>query len=127
MTTFKSASFGNRMKTLFCVFCICAGCLSREVDFTLLSTKNVDLSRADDYYRGERVQGRDTARIILFVPVSTTDLKEAIDNTIESVPGCVALADGVIYKGGWYIPFFYGERYIVVEGTPIIDRTLRPK
>jgi len=107
---------------ILCVFC--AGCTTRVVDFTLLSTKNVDLSHANDYYRGDRVQGEDKARIIVFIPMGTPGLKEAIDNTIEAVPGCIALADGVVYEGAWYIPFFYGENYIIVEGTPIIDRTL---
>lgn len=98
-----------------------AGCSQRLVDFTMLSTKNMDLSRAGSYVRGERTTGEDRIPIIIFIPCGSPNLKEAIDNTIEDIPGCVGLVDGVVYTGGWYIPLIYGCQYITVEGTPLID------
>lgn len=99
-----------------------AGCTERIVDFTVLSTKNVDLN-GSNYKSADRITCEDAVPIVFVVPLGSVDLKEAIDNTIESAgPKCVALADGVVYYEAWYIPFFYGRKAIVVEGTPIMER-----
>ena len=45
----------------------------------------------------------------------------AITNTIDAIPGCVALMDGVVYSKFWLIPYIYGEQKYVVEATPLID------
>jgi hypothetical protein len=68
------------------------GCTSRLVDFTIISTKNIDLSHAATFQRAQtRVEGRDVVHIILFIPTGIVNLKEAIDRAIGSVPGAVAL------------------------------------
>ena len=51
-------------------------------------------------------------------------MKEAIDRAIESVPGAVALVDGVVTYSYFYIPYIYGQETYVVEGTPLIDPKL---
>ncbi|MFZ2603484.1 MAG: hypothetical protein WAX79_05750, partial [Candidatus Omnitrophota bacterium] len=51
------------------------------------------------------------------------NIKTAIDKAIESVPGAVALLDGVVSQKSFYILLFGGYGYIV-EGTPLIDPTL---
>ena len=43
---------------------------------------------------------------------------------IESVPGAVALLDGVLTYKWFYIPYIYGEYTYVIEGTPLIDPAL---
>jgi hypothetical protein len=100
------------------------GCTQRFVDYTLLSTKNVDLSKAGTFKRGaNRVTGEDSQIIIIFIPTSgTPHLKTAVDKAIESVPGAVALVDGVVSHRGWW--FIVGESAIMVEGTPLIDPSL---
>ena len=100
------------------------GCTTRFVDYTLLSTKNVDLSKASSFKRGpNRVTGEDSQIIILFIPTSgTPNLKTAVDKAIESVPGAVALVDGVVSMRGWW--FIVGESAIIAEGTPLIDPSL---
>ena len=100
------------------------GCTTRLVDYTLLSTKNVDLSKASTYKRGaNRVTAEDSQFIIIFIPTaSAPHLKEAVDRAIESVPGAIALVDGVVSARGWW--FILGENAIVVEGTPLIDPAL---
>lgn len=97
------------------------GCTQRFVDYTLLSTKNVDLSKAGTFKRGaNRVMGDDKQLWIIFIPTaSTPHLKEAVDRAIESVPGAVSLVDGVVSVRGWW--FIVGENAIMVEGTPLID------
>ena len=98
------------------------GCTNRVTDFTIISSKNVDLSQIAKYQRGdERVTGEDIAHIIIFIPTGIPNLKEAIDRAIESVPGAVALVDGVVYMTNFYIPFIYGQNKYTVEGSPLID------
>ena len=101
------------------------GCTQRITDFTIISTKNVDLSAMSSYERGkDRVTGEDKLFFLLMIPMgSRIDLKEAIDDSIENVPGAVALVDGVVYTRAWSVLFF-GEVAYVVEGTPLIDPKL---
>jgi len=92
------------------------------VDFTAISTKNVDWSRATSFERGKaRVKGKDIAHIIIVIPTGIPNMKEAVDRAIESVPGGVALLDGVLYHKWFYIPPLYGQSWYVIEGTPLID------
>jgi hypothetical protein len=100
------------------------GCTTRFVDYTLLSTKNVDLSKAETFKRGpNRITGEDSQTIIIFIPTSAApNLKTAIDKAIESVPGAVALVDGVVSVRGWW--FIVGENAIIAEGTPLIDPSI---
>ena len=117
------------LKTLTLVSLLAAsvsfvGCTNRFVDYTLLSTKNVDLSKAETFKRGpNRITGEDSQMIIIFIPTSSTpNLKNAIDKAIESVPGGVALVDGVVSMRNWW--FIIGENAIIVEGTPLIDPSI---
>jgi hypothetical protein len=91
-----------------------SGCMARLVDFTALSTKNVNVPGD----RLERVQGEDLATIILFFPTSQPNIKQAIDNAIQKSGGDL-LVDGVIYRKCWYIPLLFGQCGFVVEGTPV--------
>ena len=68
--------------------------------------------------------GEDKVSIIIFIPTGTPNIKQAIDKAIQSVPGAVALLDGVITQKGWWIPYIYGETSYIVEGTPLIDPKL---
>lgn len=99
-----------------------SSCSHRVLDFTLISSKNVDFSKASTFEKGsERVKGTDMVHWIIIVPLGTASIKEAIDKAIESTPGCVALLDGVIYTKFWWIPYIYGQQSAVIEGTPLID------
>lgn len=109
---------------MFAVF-IFSGCSSRLVDFTIISTKNIDMAKSSSFKKGKsRIEGEDKVHIIIFIPTGQADIKECIDNAIEKVPGCVALLDGVLYSKSWWIPYIYGQAKFVVEGTPLIDETL---
>jgi len=100
------------------------GCKTRITDFTVLSTKNVDLSNMASFTQGtQRVTGEDLYWMILVFPTGIPNLKEAIDRAIEQMPGCVALVDGVIYNyGAFYV--LAGQMGFIVEGTPLIDPKL---
>lgn len=102
-----------------------SGCSTRLIDFTIISSKNVDLSKLSQLKRdSKRVEGVDKVHIIFFIPTGTPNAKEALDRAIESIPGAVALVDGVITQHFWWIPYIYGQSYFVVEGTPLINPDL---
>jgi hypothetical protein len=106
----------------FIFLALLTGCTTRLTDFTIISTKNVDLSVIGRARRGAaRVEGKDVAHIIIFIPTGVPNMKEAIDRAIESVPGAVALVDGVLYQRFFWIPYIYGQSAFVVEGTPLIN------
>ncbi len=104
---------------------IFSSCSHRVLDFTLISSKNVDLSKGATFERGkQRVEGVDMVHWIICFPTGTVNIKEALDKAIESTPGCVALLDGVIYTKFWWIPYIYGQQSALIEGTPLIDPSL---
>lgn len=115
----------NGWKVLLCAGALlAAGCSQRMIDFTIISSKNVDLSNAARFTRGtQRVEGKDTAYIIVFIPTGMPNVKEAVDRAIEKVPGAVALVDGVVMFNYGNVVLFGWNAY-VVEGTPLIDPTL---
>ena len=107
---------------------ILSGCTHRITDFTIISTKNVDLSSAGKFKRAKgRIKGVDTQHMLVFIPLGAfPSMKEAIDDAIEQVPGAVALVDGVVYfKAFWLV--IYGQRQYIIEGTPLIDPKLASK
>ena len=108
-----------------CIAIVLEGCISsRIVDYTLASTKpNIDISKLGNLKKGERAQGerKFMSRILIF-PTSSRhlDLERALTNAIESVPGCSALLDVVVYVEVKEFLFFQKTKHIV-EGTPLID------
>lgn len=115
-------------KSLFAVLlvmgCLLSGCSPRLIDFTIISTKNVDLAKSDKFKRSkDRIEGKDIIPTILFIPFGVSNLKEAVDRAIEKVPGAVALVDGVVYVRNWYFLVF-GQSGYMVEGTPLIDTSV---
>jgi len=102
-----------------------SGCVTRFVDFTIISSKNVELSSFPQLERlSTRVSGKDSVHWIIIIPLGVPNAKEALDRAIESVPGAVALVDGVIYQKFWWIPYIYGKQSYIVEGTPLVDPKL---
>lgn len=101
-----------------------AGCVRRLTDFTIISTKNVDLSRVGEYRRYDR-RTRGAHGIMLCCGASLLggepSLKTALDRAIEKAPGGVALVDGVLYQRQWTILGLFGGDQIIAEGTPLID------
>lgn len=111
----------TKLLVLTMIFSLLFGCTQRMVDFTIISTKNVDLSRAETFQRGKmRIKGEDVAHMILYFPIGTPNIKQAIDKALQSIPGAVALVDGVVYYKSWWA-ILYGQLIYIVEGTPLID------
>ena len=101
-----------------------ASCTTRLIDFTIISSKNVDLTNASSFKRASaRTEGNDHALLILFIPIGIPNVKDAVDRAIAQVPGGVALVDGVVRRTFWWVILF-GMDTITVEGTPLIDPKL---
>jgi hypothetical protein len=118
------------MKSKLMTFILCCfflnGCTSRLIDFTIISTKNIDLSKSSMYQVGKtKIKGTDLSHWIIIIPTKVKITpQEAIDKAIESTPGCVALLNGIVYRKFWYIPCIYGQQSYVIEGIPLIDPDL---
>lgn len=114
----------NLLMACLCLLLVCSSCTSRLVDFTVISTKNIDFSQAPNFKRGKvRNTGDDRVYWILSIPLGLPSMKEAIDRAIEQTPGAVALVDGVVSsKFIWFVLSGYSE--YIVEGTPLIDPSL---
>jgi hypothetical protein len=88
------------------------------IDFTVISSKNMQLQIPSEA-RGPRVEGKDMAIILLFIPFGSPNLKEAVDRAIESAgPGYDALVDGVLYRQNYYFVVGWLHGYKII-GTPI--------
>jgi len=93
-------------------------CSSRMLDFTIVSNKNVNLNITDSA-KGPRVSGSHHVWWILFVPVGSPNLEEAVDRAIEKAgPEYDALIDGVIYNQ-FYFFLLTSKAGFKVEGTPV--------
>ena len=91
-----------------------SGCSRRMIDFTVISSKNIQLQIPPEAM-GARVVGEDTVIVLLGVPLGTPEIKEAVDKAIQSAgPGYDALVDGVLYQ-----TFGFMSAGFRIEGTPI--------
>ena len=117
----------NKIRTIIFLSAalLVASCSTRLTDFTVISSKNVEISRGAEFKRGrERVTGTDVKHVIIVIPTGRPDVKQALDRAIESTPGAIALVDGVISFHSWFVPLVYGRQWYEVEGTPLIDPKL---
>ncbi len=119
--------FGG-MKKLFLSLAVVAGlcsCSSRLGDFTMISTRNIDLNRIDGYKvdTTQRIEGEDIGHIIIVFPTRTPNIKEAIDDAIrKGGPDCVGVSDAVIDDYWWWVPYIYGRSGVTVKGYPILKK-----
>lgn len=94
------------------------GCSQRIGDFTVISTKNMELGQK--YVRttldGTKAVGIDAKPIIVIIPLGQPNVKEAVDKALEK-NGADVLTDVVVYYDTFYIPYIYGETKYRVEGT----------
>ena len=102
-----------------------ASCSSRLGDFTMISTRNIDLNRVEGHRvdNTKRIEGEDVGSIIVCIPTRSPNMKEAIDDAIrKGGPNCVGLSDVVIDSYFWVIPYIYGKTGVTVKGYPILKK-----
>ena len=105
----------------------CASTTTEELGrFTVISSKNVDLSRLGEMQRfPERTETKRFNTKVLFITHKISDsyvLENALDSALESIPGAVALVDAKISyytKGGFSKKWGYK-----FEGTALVDSNI---
>lgn len=103
----------------FFMFMVLSGCTDRLGDFTMISTKNVDLSDAEvNLSKGRRATEDDCKPVVIIFPIGRPDLKEAVDSALEEGQGNL-MVDLVVYSRWWYVPPIFGLRCMVAEGTVV--------
>lgn len=95
------------------------GCSQRIADFTLASTKNVDLNTGN-FVKGPRVTGSD-AKPIIIIPLGVPNIKEASDKAIEQDRCAVGLTD--VTADSEFFSFVFGFIKYRVEGDLLIDKS----
>ena len=114
----------NKILTIAITVVVLSGCVNRLGDFTVMSTKNMDIKRTlHSVDTGKRLTGDDTVLILLF-PWGTPNLEEAIDNAIEKDKRAVGLSD-VTLKSFIYGIGFLGIAGFEVEGNAVYENTGR--
>jgi hypothetical protein len=102
-----------------------ANCVASMGKFAVISTKNIDWSRAAEFTRSNRVEGEDMYRMIIIFPTKTSySIDSAVDNALQKIPGAVALVDAVVVQKMIVIPYIYGEVGYHIQGTVLVDPQL---
>lgn len=106
------------LSVLFC------GCRSRVGDFTLITTKNIDLTTFSSHREesGERVTGEDAQFFFFGIPTDfyhICNIKEAVDDALDK-KNSYMLIDATIYYERFWIPLcWWGYEKFEVTGVPI--------
>lgn len=95
-----------------CLLVVAEGCTTRLGDFTVLSTRNVDVSGLKP---GDRFSGEDCINHVLLIPLGSLNYKNAMDRALEKGKGDV-MVDIVLTSSAWSILLF-GQTCVVVEGN----------
>lgn len=95
-------------------------CYSKIGDFSVVSTRNSNITKWEKF--PQRVIGRSCTNILLFIPISVRNLKDAIDDSIdksnkESRVSNESLLDVKIYRYWWSL-ILYTRSCYEVEGIP---------
>jgi hypothetical protein len=96
------------------------GCVQRVADFTVASTKNMEINHTS-FIKGSRVTG-DDMKAILLLPLGVPNVKEAADKAIEQDRCSVGLSDVTVEFG--FFSFLVGAQWYTVEGDQIIDTAI---
>ena len=90
------------------------GCTTRLGDFTVLSTKNVDVSGVKP---GDRYSGEDCINLLFgMIPLGQVNWKNAMDQALERGKGDM-MVDVVMTAKGWAIPYIWGRSCMEFAGT----------
>ena len=101
-----------KQKILIFFLLVLTACSTRVGDFTVISTRNIDM---DGEYElvGSKVKGKDMVPIITYLPLGSPSIEDAIDDALDSVEGDI-MTDAIITHNVWWF-YIYGEqRYVVV-------------
>ncbi len=99
---------------------LATGCSTRIAEFSVVSTKNVELSRIDVKKAAvvHDVTGVSREYIIFFFPTGTPTIQQAVDQALRSGGGDI-MTSAKVDAGGWYIPLLFGINYVKATGDVI--------
>jgi hypothetical protein len=113
----------KKLQLVLCLICILftSACSIRLADFSILSTRNVNLDKIDldSKPQVKGVVGKDTSFIFLFIPFGFPHLEDAVDDALNKGNGDV-LIDGVLHSKAWW--FICGQNTLEVKGTVVKTR-----
>ena len=105
----------KNISSIILIVFLFVSCSQRIGDFTVMSTKNVDLNA--NYVKVERsVKGESMKPIIIVFQTGYPNLEEAIDDALSKVHDGVMMTDVSLKYRWFYIPYIYGELAYEVEG-----------
>lgn len=93
------------------------GCSQRIGDFTIISTKNVNIGGKYKKVDG-RFVGEDSKGVFIGIPLGQPNLKTAVDNCIESGKG--DLLTNAVIDGSYWSAIIYGQQTITVTGDVFV-------
>ena len=105
----------KKLSIILVVVLLGFGCTTRQKGFTIISTKNVELSRADlnETRVVRNVTGMDSRFWFLFIPLSgNPTLEDAVDMCLKHGDGDYIINPKVRSTGFSLILFSYGSWYI---------------
>jgi hypothetical protein len=126
LQSFLTGRTMGKLSAVLVAALLLTGCTARVGDYTFVSTKSMDLESPVGFktetYR--RTSGEDISHLIfcLFPTKANVSIKEAIDRAIHQNPGCVGLANVVVYQRIVVIPLIYGQVGWIVVGDPIYKK-----
>ena len=111
----------NLLMCLLGIALLCSGgCSSKLGNFTVLSSKNVNLGDFSTVSGtgGEKVRGEDTMTYVLFIPNKPMIfLKEAVDDSLDK-SNAYMLTDATL-KYEWFFAVLVAQGKFVAEGHPV--------
>lgn len=101
------------------------GCTTRLGDFTVVSTRNIPLGKADlaSLPQVRDVTGKSTKYVFLLVPLGFPHIEDAIDEALDKGNGDL-MVDVVIFAEGWW--FLVGKNSVCVKGTVVQTQPRQP-
>jgi hypothetical protein len=103
-------------------------CTHTVAKFSIVALKPVRPAQIASARAGRtKARGEDSNQIILIVPLRwrSHDMRVAMQQAIDSVPGGIALLDCEVLETKFHIPFIYGYYAYAVEGRVLVDPLLR--
>ena len=103
-----------------CSVTLLFGCTQRIGDFTMISTKNVEVGgkykKLDQRYKGEDSKG-----MFIGIPLGIPNLKTAVDNCIEAGNG--ELLSNAVVESSFWTAIIWGETKYIVTGDVWLKAT----
>ena len=124
-----------KLVALLALAFVCAGCQTRVTRYSLLSTREVDVSRMEIARAAATpVDGRAGSLMLGKIPVSVRGVADevtgtsygnahidrALNRALAKSPGAVALADVVMHDTQASFPFLWDFRSCTVKGRPVV-------